>query len=133
MRAMTEFMLEKSQVDEIINVAYPMPREPKKLIRAGELGLDEESDKGQFLGKIREDWALARERQIRNRVETLELYQILCDEHEDIAGTPWAAYNSVVEHEDYRDTRGKLSMADVLGARAVPKIRAFAQAVEFMP
>jgi len=120
------------EINEIIAAAYPMPPKPRKLIEAGELSLDEASPKGQFLRDIAEQWSHAMERQVLSRVTAWESFDMICQDNSEIAFTPWAAYNAVVEAEDYRPHRGPITLSEVLGPRAEPKKRAFKKATEII-
>src|SRR5678815_3071880 len=55
------------------------------------------------------------------RQGTLELYDKICDEYPDIAGTSWAIYNAVVECADYRNGGAQESIACLLYTSPSPR------------
>ena len=68
----------------------------------------------------------------KDRVELIrkgarERYNAFNDEFPNLARTPWAIYNAIVETEDYRKGH-KDSSTTLFGARAEAKARAFTTA-----
>jgi len=123
----------QEDIAQIILAAYPEPTRPRKLIEAGELSLSDALTKPEIIRLAEERWEKSIEAQVSARVSTSELYNNIASTNPLIALTPWAAYNAVVEFEDFgRQTRGQEAMASIIGERAKPKIRAFGAAMSYI-
>lgn len=124
----------EDQVAEIINAAYPLPARPSKLRMMDDIGdavemLKPEQQK--YLMKQSEKYDYEVNRIVEFRDLAATLYNRLCDEFPKIADTPWAAYNAVVECEDYRIGRDhNIFESTLFGKRAQVKVRAFNKAFE---
>jgi phage/plasmid-like protein (TIGR03299 family) len=135
--AMTNFdqmaaaQLNSVQVNRIFNAAYPYPTKPRKLEIAEALA---EDDDLRFDADDAKSWLkLVVDRAEKRREAVKEVYAKFNDEitPKALSGTAWAAYNSVVEWEDFRgkETEGSLYAA-LFGERARNKKAAFAEAVK---
>ena len=136
MNSLTKVTLEKEQVKQILTSAYPSASKPNRLKLSDGITADdvpanvwtrilldrkdqtEEYDKRQArIDRIRE-----------NATERIEVFN---QEFSNLANTPWAIYNAVVETEDYR--RGWDGSGTALfGQRAEAKARAFNKALSFV-
>jgi phage/plasmid-like protein (TIGR03299 family) len=136
MQHIAKVVLDNSRCVEIINAAYP---EPKKSAKAAMLDnflnpTEELSGYTELLSELTnaqaefENWA-NRVSIFRDNASTL--FQKFNDEHPAFANTGWAAYNAVVETEDYRIGKASLAESTLWGARAAAKKRAFVKALEF--
>ncbi len=66
-------------------------------------------------------------KQLDHRLAAEDLFVKFNDEHPNIGGTKWAAYNAVVELEDWKPGRGQAQFtSSVFGQRAQKKQNAFA-------
>lgn len=125
------------QLDSILRAAYPTHEDRTfNSLLAKEVPLDNIS--GDLLKDIiqKADYAQIShenfiEKQIHLRHSTRELYNKINDEFPKIAETAWAAYNAVVECEDYR--KGKnVPVNTLFGPRAATKARALAAAIQVL-
>lgn len=130
--AMANKVITPEQAARIFAAAYP---EPKTSAKAGILEfVDEDNEE---LADIYQEGldAVSQFEQMVNRTQYMKeaayaLYEQINDEHSNIAGTAYAAYNAVVELADWR-TRTESAHADALfGNRANEKKRAFKQALK---
>lgn len=135
MQYIAKVVLDNEHCVEIINAAYPAP---KKSVKAAMLDnfvnpVEELSGYTELLDELTnaqaefENWA--------NRVSLFRenatmLFNKFNDEHPAFANTGWAAYNAVVETEDFRIGRASLAESTLWGARAAAKKRAFSKAME---
>lgn len=134
--ALASAVIEDDEAKVIFEAAYPNPKKSAKMNLLAEfddtsgpleLGLLYDKAKGAeesynyWVNKAQE----LRDGAFRN-------YERICDEHNSIANTPWAAYNSVVEFADFRGTREDTAKSALFGLRANEKKRAFAKALEYI-
>lgn len=144
--AMAERKLAVEEVEAIIKAAYPEPTKPRKVAMRDGLDLDLVALKAQadggdrvaelFLSATRQ-YDLARDRADQYRTGAMELFETLNAEHPKVANTVWAAYNAVVETEDYRkgttNQPGESVLESVVfGDRAKTKIKAYRAAVALL-
>jgi phage/plasmid-like protein (TIGR03299 family) len=120
----------------IVDAAYPIPQKPQKL---GTLDVFEFStlpeEVRDSITEAMDSWNMASKRMLERREAAWDLLTDMNDRFKDIANTPWAAYNAVVETEDYRRAVGDGTGADrqaLFGERAMAKQRAFAAAEELL-
>lgn len=119
------------ELDMIISSAYPVPARPQKSEIIGNMD-------AKTLGKQATNRVLERFLKAHNSYEEgLEKVKVVHNEiktryenfpQKDVAGTAWAAWNVVVEVEDYRKG-GNKQYGALFGARAKNKQNAFATAV----
>jgi len=137
MQRMAKIVLDDSDLVEIIDAAYPTPKKSNKvaMLESFENPEQELSEYTELLSELTEAQAgfeyWANRAQIF-RTNATDLFKKFNDEHAAFANTPWAAYNAVVETEDYRSGKASLSESTLWGARAAAKKRAFAKAMEFV-
>jgi phage/plasmid-like protein (TIGR03299 family) len=123
-------------LQSIIDAAYPLPARPQKLAPLDLLefaALPEEVREA--FTETEKRWEQAVGRMQERREAARELFMKISDEYPDIGGTAWAAYNAVVETEDYRRAAGDGTAADrqaLFGERAQAKKQAFAAAVALL-
>jgi len=129
---MARVVLNPDKAAAIFELSYPYPSMPAKVALAEALTARDRNELGdeyseQLLGvdKARETYDFYRGRTEVFRAGAAELFAKINDEHPAIANTPWAAYNAVVECEDYRNGGKGVLASALFGARAVTKARAF--------
>jgi phage/plasmid-like protein (TIGR03299 family) len=137
MQRMAKVVLDNSNLVEIIEAAYPTPKKSNKavMLESFEDPEKELADYTELLNEMTE--AQAGFEYWANRVEIFrsnatDLFKKFNDEQPAFANTPWAAYNAVVETEDYRSGKASLAESALWGARAAAKKRAFARALELV-
>lgn len=122
-----------SQLDAILIAAYPVPKQSSASRLASEVPLDFLSsdllkDVIQKSTTYQAQYDTIVEKQQVLRDGAKDLYHKINDEFPQIAETAWAAYNAVVECEDYR--KGKnVQMNTLFGSRAATKTNALAAAM----
>lgn len=123
----------ESQINDIIAAAYPMPSKPKSVRILDEYTTDEEqavlgilNDRAQ---NAKQAWEYACGRVDVFRQGARFNYDRLCDEHNSIANTAWAAYNAVVEFADFRAGSDTVAQSTIFGTRAKEKTRALKKAM----
>jgi phage/plasmid-like protein (TIGR03299 family) len=137
MQLMAKIVLDNSDLVEIIDAAYPTPKKSSKAVMLESFENPEEELAGytELLSELTESQASfeywANRAQIF-RTSALDLFKKFNDEQPAFANTPWAAYNAVVETEDYRSGKASMVESALWGARAVAKKRAFAKAMELV-
>lgn len=121
------------EINEIINAAYPMPNKPKSVALLDEYPT---TDEQALLGVLNDraqnalqSWEYACGRVDAFRDGAMYNYERICDEHNSIANTAWAAYNAVVEFADFRAGTDSVPASTLFGNRALEKKRAFKKAV----
>ena len=120
----------------VIMAGYPNPSKPKRVaiqdnIAPDLLGKedllkvinDNKAQNNQYEGQVS---------RVQNyRQHALELYDVFNQQHGQLAETPWAIWQAVVECEDYR--KGRDSSYNILvGDRAPSKMRAFKKALSLV-
>lgn len=131
---MAQVAISDDQVDFVLNAAYPNPRKPKKMEMI-EANFDEADivALGQIYTEASEaatSWEYYCNRASGFRSAAKGLFDKINTEHPNIANTPWAIYNAIVECADYRNGSETVSESSVFGPRAQEKRRAYAAAVE---
>lgn len=128
---MAQAALTTDQVKFVVEAAYPLRAGGEKLTLAQSL-FDGALDLGEY-----EDWAkdsltglvkrqAAREENVEERrAGAYALLSKFNDTNPNLADTPWAVYNAVVEVEDYRDGKGSVAKSALFGSRAKAKRAAF--------
>lgn len=124
-RKLSETVITIQEVHKILQDAYPTPRKTRTMLLAEETDFANERWRIK-VGKERLAWKSARDSIWRCRGAALWLFDRICSKYPDIAMTPWAAYNAVVECEDYREGRGEKAIcrSALFGHRAATKKRA---------
>lgn len=129
-------VLSTEATQNIIAQAYPYRRKPRKLEMVEGISPEE---LGRLFGltesvnMAEREWQAAKDRANERRVAAQSLALKFNDEQPQMANTAWAAYNAVVEVEDYREAVGKENADEALmfGERARTKQRAFSAALEY--
>tara|TARA_R110002020_G_scaffold62635_2_gene167393 strand:+ start:99 stop:1154 length:1056 start_codon:yes stop_codon:yes gene_type:complete len=132
MNTLSTVKIDDKDVDRVLKSAYPDASQPRRLTLAKDITADDvpHSVWVKLMGDKKE---LVEEYEKRvERVETIregakERYNAFNDEFSNLARTPWAIWQAVVETEDYRKGHTDSSTA-LFGARAEAKARAFATA-----
>ena len=133
MNELSKVTVDEEHVDKIMNSAYPNASAPRQLtlargITADDVSAEVWSDVTSRRLHLREEWEKRQARVDRIRGTAMEQYNRFNDEFTDLARTPWAVWQAVVETEDYR--RGHtLSASTIYGQRAEAKGRAFKTAL----
>ena len=134
--ALASAVIEDDEIKAIFEAAYPNPKKSAKtnLLEefdetSGPLELGLIYDKAKYAEKSYNYW-IEKAQELRDGA--FRNYERICDEHNSIARTPWAAYNSVVEFADFRGSREDAAKSAVFGDRAKEKKRAFAKALEYI-
>ena len=134
--ALASAVIEDDEAKIIFEAAYPDPKKSAKtnLLEefddtSGPLELGLIYDKAKHAEKSYNYW-VNRAQDLRDGV--FRNYERICDEHNSIARTPWAAYNSVVEFADFRGDREDSAKSALFGLKAGEKKRAFAKALEYI-
>lgn len=123
-------------LEYILERAYPLPNKPKKVqLLESQFTEADITALGALYTEASEAnalWEYYIERAKGFRLAAKSLYENICAEYPDVSGTPWAAYNAVVESADFRrgadDT--SISASALFGPRAQEKIRAFKAACD---
>ena len=136
MNTMTKTKLSDKQVDTIMNYAYPTASQPTRLKLSANITADDVPANvwSRILRDKKEQkevWEKRQSRIDRVRESAVERLDVFNQEYLNLAQTPWAVYNAVVETEDYR--RGHDASATTLfGSRAEAKARAFNKALDLV-
>jgi hypothetical protein len=133
LQAMASVEISNEQAMEIIASAYPLPKKrpdqqylededkTRKVFGNGELA--EALFSSANAQQERYDYLYERAETLRNGA--FEVYQTISADSEQVAETPWAAYNAVTELADWRSGRGNIDQSAVFGVRASEKVKAF--------
>ena len=136
MNSLTRATLEKNQVDQIVEAAYPSASKPNRLRLSDGISADDVPANvwTRILNdrKFHNDEFEKRQARVdRIKNNAFERIDVFNQEFPNLANTPWAIYNAVVETEDYR--RGwDGSGTTLFGQRAESKARAFNKALTFV-
>lgn len=140
-REMAMAKLVKKQVEEIIAAAFPEPKTPRKVNQITDFRLDlavmeaTDPDLAKKFRRAGKMFELTNTRMEQYRINTMELYDRLCDEYPTVGGTAWAAYNAVVEYIDWglnkttNQPQEKLNESIIWGDRSKVKIKAAVKAL----
>jgi len=137
MQKMAKIVLDSDQLVSIISAAYPEPKKSAKaeLLEGYKDPTEELAEYTELLNELTEAQANFEYWANRSQIfrdSATDLFERFNDEHPAFANTGWAAYNAVVETEDYRSGRTSMFESALWGARAAAKKRAFAQALSFV-
>ena len=132
MNTLSTVQIDDKAVDQVLKSAYPDASQPRRLTLAKDIKADDVpahvwsklmADKKDLF----EEYDKRRERVESIREGAKERYNAFNDEFSNLARTPWAIWQAVVETEDYRKGHTDSSTA-LFGSRADAKARAFATA-----
>ena len=136
MNSLTKVTLKKPDVKTIVTFAYPNASKPNRLRLSDGIVADDVPATvwNRILNdrKYHQDEFGKRQARVdRIRENAYDRINVFNEEYSDLANTPWAIYNAIVETEDYR--RGWDSSGTALfGQRAEAKARAFSKALTFV-
>lgn len=134
---LAEVALTTDELNVIWDAAYPLPNKPAKvsMYDSEQTTFDSVFQGSGLVDKIktaRDQWEYYCNLAIKRRDGVRERMDRLNDEFPKIANTPWAAYNAVVEHEDFRDGPETMFASAIFGDRARTKGRAMQAALTFL-
>jgi phage/plasmid-like protein (TIGR03299 family) len=126
--ALMDAHISPEEANALFEQVYPMPQRPGRLMLGDAVREVADAPTIARLDEIQHQYDLMMGR-VRERREAVGgLFARLNDEHPQVAMTPWAAYNAVVELEDYRRFSGSQERAaesSLFGERAANKATAF--------
>jgi len=128
-------VLKKSEIEFVLDAAYPLPKKPKKASI-----LDDIDDaEAKLIGVLYDEasaaatlWEYYCTRSQILKDAALELYAKHNDEFPKTAKTSWGLYNAVVESADFRRGSDSIAVSTLFGARAAEKKRTFAALQQVM-
>jgi len=132
MNTLNTTTIEDTDVERVLKSAYPDASQPRRLSLSKDITADDVPT-GVWMKLLGDKKELQEE--YEKRVERIELirngarerYTAFNDEFSNLARTPWAIWQAIVETEDYR--KGHANSATALfGSRADAKARAFSTA-----
>lgn len=136
MDSLASVTIDESQVKSIIHTAYPNASRPARLNLSDGIKADDVPAStwlkilNDRKGKLEQyESRQARVQNIRDHANTL--YETFNEAHSNLARTPWAVYNAVVENEDYRRGHDQ-SDTMLFGSRAESKAKAFSKALSLV-
>jgi hypothetical protein len=133
--ALAKVALANNQAQFIFEHAYPLPKRSGRTIFAEEIkSLGDESLTSLLDAVVENDVQYRSDvkKQESLRLDAMELYKNLNRTAPTIAGSPLAAYNAVVELEDWRTGNETMFASSLWGSRAKTKQRAFDAALAFL-
>ena len=131
--SLSHFTLNDGDANKILKVAYPEPSRPRKLNLTKGITADDVS-KDTWLTilndtkDMQEKYEKLKESKDKIRDAALERFHVFNDAQPQLANTPWAIWQAIVETEDYRKGWQNTSSA-LFGERAAIKARAFKSAL----
>jgi phage/plasmid-like protein (TIGR03299 family) len=132
MDTLSTVTIKDEDVDKVLKAAYPTASQPRRLTLSKDISADDVP--AQIWTKLLNDKKALQE-EYEKRVERVEIirngarerYDAFNDEFSNLARTPWAIWQAVVETEDYRKGHSDSATA-LFGSRADAKARAFTTA-----
>ena len=136
--AMAKAPASEEGLDKLLRAAFPEPPVPAKVrlwqqVTPQQLAVMKESRLNEAIldaERAMESWVVASDRALKIRGGARVLYAKFNDEHPQLAGTVWAAYNACTETSDWREGRGSVAESVLFGPRSQEKVRAFKAALE---
>lgn len=133
MERLAHFSIDEDDVTKVLQSAYPEPSRPRRLNLAKDVTQDDVG-RDTWLTILNDTKHL--QEQYEKRVEAknkirggaLERFHVFNDEQPQLANTPWALWQAVVETEDYRKGWENTASA-MFGERANIKAKAFKSAL----
>jgi len=123
------------EIAQVLYKAYPEASRPRRLVLANGISQSDVSKdvwtrlQGDKVS-LMEEWEQRQDRVKRLRMGARERFDVFNEEYPNLANTPWAVWQAVVETEDYR--KGHSDSTAIFGQRADIKARAFAQAYSYV-
>lgn len=108
--------VDRDVVEDLVKQIFKEPKQPREL--ADFAGI---MDKPGFVIKAGQKYMNDLDRMRRYQVETVGLYDKLCDEYPRIGGTAWAVLQAVVEREDHSRNTVAAARASMFGEGATRK------------
>ena len=133
MDRLAKFVVTEEEVMQVMKTAYPEPSRPRRLNLAKDISQDDVG-KDTWLTILNDtkhlqdeyDKRVEAKNKIRNGA--IERFHVFNDEQPQLANTPWALWQAIVETEDYRKGWSNTS-STLFGERANIKARAFKSAL----
>ena len=128
--------IEEKEVEKVLTSAYPDASKPRRLSISNQITADDvpkEVWTNLLLDRkdLVEEWERRQDRVKTIRDGARDRFHVFNEEHSNLANTPWAVWQAVVETEDYRKGH-KASSTALFGMRAETKARAFQTAFSFV-
>jgi hypothetical protein len=122
--------IDKSEVEEIVDHAYPIPKQPSKSIMYSTSAAS--GTQGDNLESADKLWKSACDKARMCRETAKLIFKRFNEEQPTLKNTAWALYNSIVELEDYRVGKNDKQACEsaLFGERAKNKMRAFKKSLE---
>tara|TARA_R110002020_G_scaffold336981_1_gene552471 strand:- start:2851 stop:3906 length:1056 start_codon:yes stop_codon:yes gene_type:complete len=132
MNTLSTVTIKDEDVEQVLKSAYPDASQPRRLTLANDITADDVPSHiwTKLMGdkkELFEEYEKRRERVESIRAGAMERYNAFNDEFSNLARTPWAIWQAVVETEDYRKGHTD-SSTTLFGSRADAKARAFTTA-----
>ena len=136
MDSLATVTIEEKDVEKVLTSAYPDASKPRRLTISNQITADDvpkEVWTNLLLDRkdLVEEWERRQDRVKTIRDGARDRFHIFNEEHSNLANTPWAIWQAVVETEDYRKGHKDSSTA-LFGMRAETKARAFQTAFSFV-
>ena len=132
MNTLSTTTIGEEDVNRVLKSAYPDASQPRRLTLAKDITADDVPADvwRKLLGdkkELNEEYLKRVERVEIIRKAAKERYDVFNDEFSNLARTPWAIWQAIVETEDYRKGHSESATA-LFGSRADAKARAFTTA-----
>lgn len=127
--ALASMALSEEGTRKVLELTYPMPVKPTKVVAMEGIDESDIAVVGQLYAEANsaaELWEYYCQRTESFRSLAEQLFARVNDERPQIAGTPWALYNAIVESADYRKGADSVAESSLFGTRATEKKHAFA-------
>ena len=136
MDSLATVKIEEKEVEKVLTSAYPDASKPRRLSISNQITADDvpkEVWTNLLLDRkdLVEEWERRQDRVKTIRDGARDRFHVFNEEHSNLANTPWAVWQAVVETEDYRNGHKDSSTA-LFGMRAETKARAFQTAFSFV-
>ena len=137
--ANTSLSLSDIQIDRILRMAYPDAPQPRSMKYTGEITPDDVdanlyANVAERQNESKLQWSKDQETILNHRDGAKWAYNQFNNEFPQLARTPWAIYNAVVETEDFRkglSPEGNMTTF-IKGDRVAAKQKAYAAALEYV-
>ena len=133
LETLAHFSIEEAEALRVLKTAYPEPSRPRRLnlskdITQDDVGKDTWLTILNDTKHLQDEYDKRVEAKNRIRNAALERFHVFNDEQPNLANTPWAIWQAVVETEDYRKG-GQNTSSALFGERANIKAKAFKSAL----
>lgn len=136
MNSLTSVKLQESEINQIMDTAYPKARQSNRFKLSDGI-IPDDVPKNVYVDILKdrnnqhEEWEKRQLRIDKIKADAMQRLEIFNQEFGHLANTPWAVYNAIVESEDYRNGSSTSSTA-IFGTRAKTKERAFSKALDYV-